>query len=68
MIITIMAALFAPPDAVSMLLLMAPLIVMYEGAIWVIAWIQRSKARKAEAEAVVAKSEPRHPWEGRSNT
>lgn len=39
LIITVMSALFAPPDAVSMLMLMAPLIVLYEGAIWVVHWM-----------------------------
>jgi sec-independent protein translocase protein TatC len=37
--ITIVAAFVAPPDAVSMLLLMAPLYLMYEGAILVIQYI-----------------------------
>ncbi len=37
--ITVASAVFAPPDAVSMLLLMTPLILMFEGAILVVAWI-----------------------------
>jgi sec-independent protein translocase protein TatC len=36
LIITVIAALFAPPDAVSMLILGIPLIFLYEGAIWVV--------------------------------
>ncbi len=36
--IALASALFAPPDAVSMLIMMAPLILMYEGSIWVVAW------------------------------
>lgn len=34
--ITVVSALFAPPDAISMLILMAPLILMYEGSIHVV--------------------------------
>ncbi len=41
--ITVLAAFIAPPDAISMLLLMAPMILMYEGAILVIAWMGRGK-------------------------
>jgi Sec-independent protein secretion pathway component TatC len=37
------AAFVAPPDAISMLLLMAPLYIMYEGAILVIQYIEKSK-------------------------
>ncbi len=54
--ITIAAALFAPPDAVSMLILGVPLILMYEGSIWVVQWfgIQRQKAAQAEATAAAS--------------
>ncbi len=41
-VITIVAAFVAPPDAVSMLLMMAPLYVLYEGAIFVISKLVRS--------------------------
>ena len=41
--ITIVAAFIAPPDAISMLLLMGPLYLMYEGAILVIQYIEKSK-------------------------
>lgn len=45
-IISIIAALFAPPDAMSMLLLGIPLVLMYEGSIWVVQWlgVRRSRA------------------------
>ena len=49
--ITVMAALFAPPDAMSMILLGTPLVLMYEGAIWVVALFERTRRKKAEAEA-----------------
>ena len=41
--ITIVSAFIAPPDAVSMLILMAPLFLMYEGAIVVIRFIEKKK-------------------------
>lgn len=39
MVISVISALFAPPDAMSMLILAGPLLVMYEGAIWVVHWL-----------------------------
>lgn len=53
--ITVVSALFAPPDAVSMLIMMAPLILMYEGSIWVVAWIN---SRRHGSEAPQAKEDP----------
>jgi len=58
--ITIGAALFAPPDAMSMLLLMAPLILLYEAAIIVIGWIRPETPSLAPA---VPAEAPKHPWE-----
>ena len=43
--ITIVSAFIAPPDAISMLLLMAPLLLMYEGATWVIAILEKKRAK-----------------------
>lgn len=37
--ITLVSAFIAPPDAISMLLLMTPLYFMYEGAILVLKWV-----------------------------
>jgi sec-independent protein translocase protein TatC len=64
LIITVAAALFAPPDAVSMLMLGGPLILMYEGSIWVVQWI--GVKRKAAAAAGVKPDEPPNPFEGKS--
>ena len=68
--ITIVSALFAPPDAMSMLLLMGPLIAMYEGSIWVIAWIQKGRPpRSADSGGQAGGgpgSESHDPWRGRS--
>jgi sec-independent protein translocase protein TatC len=41
--ITIVSAFIAPPDAISMLLLMAPLYMMYEGSTWVIQIIEKKR-------------------------
>lgn len=37
--ISVVAALFAPPDAISMLILGIPLVLLYEAAIWVVHFI-----------------------------
>ncbi|NDD91108.1 twin-arginine translocase subunit TatC [bacterium] len=68
LVITVMAALFAPPDAVSMLLLMAPLILMYEGAIVVIAWIQKGRPPRSREMGPQGGEPPENqdPWRGRS--
>lgn len=57
--ISVVSALFAPPDAVSMLILAAPLILMYEGAIWVVKWLGVRRAPTPE------ETRP-HPFEGKS--
>ena len=46
--ITILCAMFAPPDAISMLIMMAPLIVLFEMSIWVVQWlgVRRERQRK----------------------
>lgn len=51
--ITVVAALFAPPDAVSMILLGAPLVLLYEGSIWVVHWmgLKRNPTKQEVAEA-----------------
>ena len=41
--ITVVAALFAPPDAVSMLILGIPMVFMYEAAIWVVHLIGKKR-------------------------
>jgi sec-independent protein translocase protein TatC len=56
--ITVMAALFAPPDAISMLLLGVPLVLMYEGAIWVVQWLGVRRRRQAAEEAAAENYDP----------
>jgi sec-independent protein translocase protein TatC len=59
--ISVIAAVFAPPDAVSMLILGGPLVLMYEGSIWVVQWLGAKRHAPAAAEA-----EPVDPFRGRS--
>lgn len=66
MAITIVSAFIAPPDAVSMLLLMAPLSLMYEGATWVIAIME--KRRGPVAAAAVSPTPEYDPFVGKSGT
>lgn len=62
LIITVVAALFAPPDAVSMLILGVPLVFLYEASIWVVQWFGLKRAERA----VTEESLPANPLEGRS--
>jgi sec-independent protein translocase protein TatC len=56
--ITVLAALFAPPDAISMLLLGVPLVLMYEGAIWVVQWIGVRRSVQAAEDTAVESYDP----------
>jgi len=57
--ITLVAALFAPPDAISMLILGIPLILLYEASIWVVHWFGTKKKPGAD-------EPPVDPFVGRS--
>jgi sec-independent protein translocase protein TatC len=46
--ITVASALFAPPDVMSMVMMMAPLYVFFEGAVQVIRMMEKKKASRAE--------------------
>lgn len=56
--ITFASALFAPPDAISMLILGAPLVLMYEGAIWVVAWLGVRRKAALSEETAAAEYDP----------
>ncbi len=69
LIITVLSALFAPPDAVSMLILGIPLVFLYEMAIWVVHSFGPRKGASPGAApgATSGESQPAvHPWTGRS--
>jgi len=58
-IITIVAAFIAPPDAISMLMLGCPLVLMYEGSIWVVQWLGvRRKKRETSVNPGSPESDP----------
>jgi sec-independent protein translocase protein TatC len=46
--ITLVCAMFAPPDVMSMLMMMAPLYVFFEGALLVIGLMEKKKASRTE--------------------
>ncbi len=57
----IVAAIATPPDVVSQLLLLVPLMLLFEGAL-VVMWISERKAKKAKAaEDAGASAEPAEP-------
>jgi sec-independent protein translocase protein TatC len=45
--ITILAAIFTPPDIFSMLSLMVPLVILYEISIWIVKAIERKRDKEA---------------------
>lgn len=59
LLITVISAVFAPPDAMSMIILGVPLVLLYEGAIWVVQWMG-AKRSLGENEQID------NPLEGRS--
>ncbi len=59
LLISVAAAMFAPPDAVSMLILGGPLVLLYEASIWVVQWIGARRAAEPAPETP-------NPLEGRS--
>ncbi len=62
LIITVLSALFAPPDAMSMIILGVPLYLMYEGAIWVVQWLGVRRA----PESAQNTEPPYNPFDGQS--
>lgn len=62
--ITILSAMFAPPDAVSMLILMGPLIILFELSILVVAQVG---AKRKVSEAAAADKTAEGPIVGRSD-
>ena len=69
--ITVVSAMVAPPDAISMILLMIPLILLYEMAIGVVHWFGvKRHARVADgvpAESPEDPKDPDEPWTGFGN-
>jgi sec-independent protein translocase protein TatC len=47
----VIAAILTPPDVISQLSLALPLMVLYEGSIWSVAFVEKKAAREAAAKA-----------------
>ena len=50
------AAILTPPDVISQLSLALPLMVLYEGSIWSVAYVEKKAAREAAAKAAARAS------------
>ena len=48
--VTVVAAVVTPPDAISMLSLMLPMVALYEVSIWLARLIEKKRDEAAEAE------------------
>ncbi|MGK5084471.1 twin-arginine translocase subunit TatC [Bdellovibrionota bacterium FG-1] len=66
-LITVVSALFAPPDAVSMLLLGGPLVLLYECSIWVVHWMGLRRSAEATSEEREAAEVEKNALVGRSS-
>src|SRR5262245_16594264 len=51
----VIAAVLTPPDVISQLSLALPLMALYEGSIWSVAYVEKKAAREA-AQAAAAKA------------
>jgi sec-independent protein translocase protein TatC len=47
----IIAAVLTPPDVLSQMSLAIPLLLLYEGSIWSVKWVERKAKRQAAASA-----------------
>src|SRR4030095_16829270 len=54
----VIAAARTPPDVISQLSLALPLMLLYEGSIWSVRWVEKKAA--AEAAAKAAAAAPKH--------
>jgi sec-independent protein translocase protein TatC len=50
----VIAAILTPPDVISQLSLALPLMLLYEGSIWSVTYVQKKAAREADAAAKAA--------------
>jgi len=54
----VIAAVLTPPDMISMLSLAGPLLILYEGSIFAVAYVQKKAAAEAAAKAAAASAKP----------
>ena len=64
--ITVIAAFFAPPDAVSMLILGVPLVMLYEASIWVVQWMGAKRALSSAKDDLNSQEDMTNAWVGKS--
>lgn len=66
--ITLVSAVIAPPDAMSMVMLGVPLVLMYEGSIWVVQWLGVRRQERLFKEGLIpTRPADDDPWVGKSN-
>lgn len=54
----VIAAVLTPPDMISMLSLAGPLLILYEGSIFAVAYVEKKAAAEAAAKAAAASAKP----------
>ncbi len=54
----VIAAILTPPDVLSQLSLALPLMVLYEGSIWSVRWVEKRQAAAKAKEAASATAKP----------
>jgi sec-independent protein translocase protein TatC len=54
----VIAAILTPPDVISQLSLALPMLLLYEGSIWSVAYVEKKAARDAAAKAAGATPKP----------
>ena len=48
-LMSILAAIITPPDLLSMLMMLVPMVLLYEIGLWFVFFLEKKKARDAEA-------------------
>ena len=54
----VIAAVLTPPDVISQLSLAGPLLLLYEGSIWSVRYVEKKAAAEAAAKAAAASAKP----------
>ena len=54
----VIAAILTPPDVISQLSLALPLMVLYEGSIWSVRYVEKKATAEAAAKAAAATATP----------
>ncbi len=54
----VIAAVLTPPDVLSQMSLALPLVALYEGAVWLVRWVETRVAAERAAAAAAASAKP----------